>query len=680
VNGLVTNTALTDNLTATFFSPLVYRTKSTLTGQLDWNGTNTWVCGVVPPTDGSADVYVSACQGTFSASNLLYFRNANVKSLTVETGANFSPPSGNGTLLTVNENFVIESGAFFRQANWSSNGLNTLVIKGAFQNNGTITTDGGNNKYSLNITLNGTSPQTISGTGTFNMIRGSQLATLTLDNATGITLKSNFSTNDVNGPGGAVVVNGLLAFDNSSNQFTGSGTLTMDGKTILKAATFYGHFAMTGTRTLGATSTVEYTNTSSTINIGNIPSLSLYRLTSNVGSSGTLSVENNLSVLNLLTLTSGKINLGTNTLTIGTTTSNGDISGGSDNAYIIAIDGTTPAQLIRRVNSTSNTNYVFPIGTSSVYTPVTVKLISGTLSNASVAVRTKNTSVTGLNSNLGRKLNRSWFVEASGITSPLYDITFTYGSINELVGDPFLDLLPLKVSNGTWYAPVNSLFTNCTKIGSNSVNYSTRTVSWSGLNSFSEFGAGGDDQIPLPIELVSLNGNCDESIINLSWQTASEYNSAYFAVEKSRDGQNWLLHTTIQSAGNSNELITYECTDNYGIEGDNYFRLRQVDMDGTEKLYDPINVSCHQKTAGYISSYPNPSGSSFQLIVNNKAYYGNSMFNIHDASGKLIEQIAIEVKEGINLFTINQELKSGIYFFNISNESTYSPLLRHTIL
>jgi len=79
VNGLVTNTALTNNLKATFFSPLVYRTKSTLTGQLDWNSTNTWVCGVVPPTDGSADVYVSVYQGDFSASNLLYFRNANVK-------------------------------------------------------------------------------------------------------------------------------------------------------------------------------------------------------------------------------------------------------------------------------------------------------------------------------------------------------------------------------------------------------------------------------------------------------------------------------------------------------------------------------------------------------------------------------------------------------------------------
>jgi len=56
------------------------------------------------------------------------------------------------------------------------------------------------------------------------------------------------------------------------------------------------------------------------------------------------------------------------------------------------------------------------------------------------------------------------------------------------------------------------------------------------------------------------------------------------------------------------------------------------------------------------------------------------MLNIHNASGKLIEQIAIEVKEGINLFNINQELKSGIYFLNISNESTYSPLLRHAIL
>jgi hypothetical protein len=137
--------------------------------------------------------------------------------------------------------------------------------------------------------------------------------------------------------------------------------------------------------------------------------------------------------------------------------------------------------------------------------------------------------------------------------------------------------------------------------------------------------------------------------------------------------------TTLPSAGTSNELITYQSTDQNGTEGNNYFRLRQVDVDGTEKVYDPINVSCSEVTTGYFSSFPNPSGSSFQVIVNNKELLGVCTMNIVDASGKVIDQRKIEVKDGINMFVINQELTPGIYFLNISNGSKSTPVLRHAI-
>jgi hypothetical protein len=200
-----------------------------------------------------------------------------------------------------------------------------------------------------------------------------------------------------------------------------------------------------------------------------------------------------------------------------------------------------------------------------------------------------------------------------------------------------------------------------------------------GVTGFSWFNGGGDNFNPLPVELTSFTGVCDNGIINLTWQTASEFNSSHFDVEKSRDGENWQLLTKISSAGTSNELITYQSTDQNGTEGNNYFRLRQVDVDGTEKVYDPINVSCSEVTTGYFSSFPNPSGSSFQVIVNNKELLGVCTMNIVDASGKVIEQRDIEVKDGINMFVINQELTPGIYFLNISNGSKSTPVLRHAI-
>ncbi len=199
------------------------------------------------------------------------------------------------------------------------------------------------------------------------------------------------------------------------------------------------------------------------------------------------------------------------------------------------------------------------------------------------------------------------------------------------------------------------------------------------VTGFSWFNIGAPNSNPLPVELVSFSGLCEEGIINLTWQTASEFNSSHFDVEKSRDGENWQVLTTLPSAGTSNELITYQAADQNATDGNNYFRLRQVDIDGTEKLYDPINVSCAEVTTGYFSSYPNPSGTSFQVIVNNKELLGNCIMNIVDAAGKVIEQRQIEVKDGINMFVINQELTPGIYFLNVTNGTKSTPVLRHAI-
>jgi hypothetical protein len=200
-----------------------------------------------------------------------------------------------------------------------------------------------------------------------------------------------------------------------------------------------------------------------------------------------------------------------------------------------------------------------------------------------------------------------------------------------------------------------------------------------GVTGFSFFNGGGNDNNPLPVELVSFSGLCEEGNINLTWQTASEFNSSHFDVEKSRDGENWQMLTTVPSAGTSNELLTYQTVDQNGTDGNNYYRLRQVDIDGTEKVYDPINVSCAEVAPGYFSSFPNPSGTSFQLIVNNKELIGTCVLNMVDATGKVIEQREIEVKDGINMFVINQELTPGIYFLNISNGSKSTSVLRHAV-
>jgi hypothetical protein len=196
---------------------------------------------------------------------------------------------------------------------------------------------------------------------------------------------------------------------------------------------------------------------------------------------------------------------------------------------------------------------------------------------------------------------------------------------------------------------------------------------------FSWFGAASGNNNPLPVELLNFNGTCNEGMVDLLWQTASEFNSSHFDLEKSTDGETWRVLETIPSAGTSNELLTYQTADNNGTNGSNYYRLRQVDIDGKEKLYDPINVSCAETTAGYFTSYPNPSGNEFQVIVNNKEILGACTLNIVDAQGKVIDQRSIEVKDGINMFVISEKLNPGIYFLNITNGTKTTQVIKHAV-
>ncbi len=60
-----------------------------------------------------------------------------------------------------------------------------------------------------------------------------------------------------------------------------------------------------------------------------------------------------------------------------------------------------------------------------------------------------------------------------------------------------------------------------------------------GVTGFSFFNGGGNDNNPLPVELLNFNGTCEEGMVNLVWQTASEFNSSHFDVEKSTNGETW---------------------------------------------------------------------------------------------------------------------------------------------
>ena len=479
--------------------------------------------------------------------------------------------------------------------------------------------------------------------------------------AYGNLMTSNSGTKSTSG---VLTVNGNLTVGASSTFNNGSNGTTLKGNLIVNGT----YSTTTAVLTMNGTSAQTISGSS----------VNLQRVT--IDNSSGVTLNNDATISNVLTLTDGHLTLGSNNLTMGTSAS--AIGGTPSASNMIVAAGTGEF----RKEFSSNGGYTFPIGTvagGNEYSPVTLTFSSGTYgAGAYVGARVNDQKNSIMHDAIDSYINRTWTVEPSGISGYVYDIRldFAPGDVVEnsyTVGSFF----PVKYSGGEWYQPDgDATFTNATPQGQhNPLGPASGYLQWDNLTTFSEFGGAGGAGQPLPVELTSFNGACDNGVISLAWETASENNSSHFDVEKSRDGENWTVLSTIEAAGTSNEIISYQAVDHSATDGNNYFRLRQVDIDGTEKLYDPINVSCEPISVGYFSSYPNPSGNAFQIIVNNEDLEGECVLNMVDAQGKVIERRAIEVKPGINMFVMNQNLNPGMYFLNVSNGSKSTPVIRHSI-
>ena len=73
---------------------------------------------------------------------------------------------------------------------------------------------------------------------------------------------------------------------------------------------------------------------------------------------------------------------------------------------------------------------------------------------------------------------------------------------------------------------------------------------------FSVLGSWGNE-VPLPIELLWFNAECEGSNITLKWATASEINNDYFTLERSDDAKNWQIIANVNGAGNSSQILYY---------------------------------------------------------------------------------------------------------------------------
>ena len=150
--------------------------------------------------------------------------------------------------------------------------------------------------------------------------------------------------------------------------------------------------------------------------------------------------------------------------------------------------------------------------------------------------------------------------------------------------------------------------------------------------------------VPLPVELTAFVGKWTNGAADLSWTTATEKNSSYFAVERSTGGEvAFKAVGQVAAAGRSTSPLAYKFRDaEAGTLGvaTLYYRLRQVDNDGTQ-TYSPVVVLTVGKAVAVpqLEAYPNPAPNAQAVqvhLVNMPA--GGGLLQTYSEMGQLLGQ------------------------------------------
>ncbi len=161
----------------------------------------------------------------------------------------------------------------------------------------------------------------------------------------------------------------------------------------------------------------------------------------------------------------------------------------------------------------------------------------------------------------------------------------------------------------------------------------------------------------LPVELLSFSVKKQSKIVALIWATASEKNNSHFEIEKSNDGKNWEQIGRVKGEGNSLEIVRYDFLDAQPFSGINYYRLKQVDFDGSFE-YSKIKTIIFDDNG--ISFYPNPAKDIIYFDGMNQEPY---ILEISNVQGKIIFQGSIQ-NNGLDI----SELNTGVYLLQVYNK------------
>ena len=168
--------------------------------------------------------------------------------------------------------------------------------------------------------------------------------------------------------------------------------------------------------------------------------------------------------------------------------------------------------------------------------------------------------------------------------------------------------------------------------------------------------------ISLPVTLTYFRANRAETAgsVDISWATSSETNASYFQVMRSTDGLTYSVVATLDAKGTSVVESKYQTIDTELPPGTYYYRLKEVDLDGTEFLSQIRAVKLDEKIA--VNLYPNPVQDVLHISSDNTIF----KMEIYSETGSKISTSASTENSAHLDFS---KYQPGLYTIKINDKS-----------
>lgn len=165
----------------------------------------------------------------------------------------------------------------------------------------------------------------------------------------------------------------------------------------------------------------------------------------------------------------------------------------------------------------------------------------------------------------------------------------------------------------------------------------------------------------LPLKWLFVQGEWKNEQALLQWATSYEEQTSHYEIEQSADGAIFKRIGTVKAAGNSTVRKDYQFTDINPVKGWNYYRIRQIDLDG-KSSYSKVITLLNRKELSQPLLYPNPAHNQVYIeLPSSKDFEKIQVFN---SNGQL--QYAGKINNGQTYMLLDiSQYASGSYLVQL---------------